>query len=547
MQRSASPEYEPLGGLDNTTPIDKLRLNIAVGGAEITLQGQKSCQDAVYQALISNGKDYICRLEEAARFEKLLIPAVCSGDSGNLDIALRLEPHSSSDWTSAGAGRSVFRKGIVNQQCRRRGIFLLHYAVLARKEECVRVLLQNGACVDAESQRARRFSYWITKDPIGRIAARVTPLWLAIALKEYDIARLLLQFDAQVVPAFVTMPVQVLVCAWELAFDDSAALEVIHFSGRHYVPFLLVARVLKGAQDISNGSLMRLLEVGGGPSWSDFEVQSSIMTLSVPVQVAGSDTAAKRVLELMPCRTFEDIACKSMAVRCLLLMFLDQVRHTRWQTFDLDLLTVLIREGACLTGYAGKAQEIAISAAAKAVHFDSYHKHASTTPDINRRKLPSTFSTLAPRNGHPSCEVCRMYLCPICVSHLQNPGKLYTLPRLLPVVDCYCGVGGDADDESFLALLALTDVPWLTSAADIPYYGRVLHDGPTCFHAPLTDAQRRVTLRMCTLGSAAAPTLKSLCRQSLVQLRPCRNGLVQFVSVLPVSDLLKAYLLSLKN
>ena len=112
---------------------------------------------------------------------------------------------------------------------------------------------------------------------------------------------------------------------------------------------------------------------------------------------------------------------------------------------------------------------------------------------------------------------------------LRVPARAELIPRRLggemyaSEFSLYCQIplairmaicNGDKTDSLVQLLSKLTDLPWLSSLDDIPVYNRMLHNGPTCSHIPLTVEQQKVSLRKLT-SSQVLPRLQIAVHRSI--------------------------------
>ena len=419
-------------------------------------------------------------------------------------------------------GHSLVNKTVLDS-----GFTSLHVAVMNRDSSLVAVLLASGANPDVPCPAAflpgnHLYTQHYTDSD-------VTALWMAVALGDTEIARLLVGRGAAIRsahwPGYRTR-----VSPWELSHGDQEMYHVLHADGCHSVPIQHACLAFYGRNK-------RLAEFCTRPRVTRWTA-GILEDLDTPSPIRRKDNL-QEILRV-PTYNVDEELLKIMFVQS---MFLSCLLPGSYGT-SVPFVESLMDHGACLAGLDHcNAREL--HTACVSLMNDAFEMEAgcSVRRQLGMLKVIWNFTP-----AWFICDTCLTRVMEDRNADLHKPPLLlseFSLPSILPVVVRFCASAGTYYDVILQLLLRRTQKPWQLPLEDIPFSEGRLHDGPTCDHAALSDNQKRVSLRQCTQqhhGGMLPNSLMSMARNTiLVALRSSRSNL-RSIQELPLPAILQAYL-----
>ena len=408
-----------------------------------------------------------------------------------------------------------------NFMCPITGLSLLHYAVLAKQQEIIRLLLENGADPNRVTENSLPSTCrW------SNIC--ITPLHMAAYLRNLESVSALIESGARVTKSL-----------WQYLYVPNShgcsgkILQFLLHDGRNFLP-------VRDAITMSTCSEndIPLLVRSGSCRWTpDYDGPVKLILMLLKFSVV-------RDLLRTKAYTAEEKLVKSCYMQYLLLCvcYFNSGRRRRYPYLNndtpipvwLSLLDVLISEGANPLGWSASQVKIMNAAWEQLVDPESFCHMKSRT------KSPLTNFGL-----HITC--CGN----VSEDKRRNPDRgtevnNFSPPCLHPAV-VHVVMNGIRDNDPVaerLVQLANQRAPCVLQTPQQARYAYGCPEkGPRCTNASLPEDQKRAPLRMCSYAFSHVPTLSARCRDVILCVLP-EGSFLQSVRDLPLPENMKWYIIS---
>ena len=411
-----------------------------------------------------------------------------------------------------------------NFMCPITGLSLLHYAVLAKQQEIIRLLLENGADPSRVTENSLPNTCRWSNNCI-------TPLHMAAYLGSLESVSALIESGARVTKSL-----------WQyldITNSHEGSGKILQFllhDGRNFLPVSDALAIYTYSEDSENA--ISLFVRPGSCRWSpDYDMSDALTILLL------KGSGARDLLRTKA-YTAEEKLVKTCYMQYLLLCvcYFNSDRYLRYFDFKndtfipawLSLLDVLISEGANPLGWSVRQVDIMNAAWEQLVDPESFgHMKSSTKSPLTSFGVHITWC------GNVSEY---KWLNPDRGSEVNNVSP----PCLHPVV-VYVVMNGIRDNDPVaerLLQLANQRAPCvLKTPQQARYAYGCPENGPRCTNASLPEEQKRALLRMCSYAFSHVPSLSARCRDVILCVLP-EGRFLQSVRDLPLPEKMKWYITS---
>ena len=404
-----------------------------------------------------------------------------------------------------------------NFMCPITGLSLLHYAVLAKQQEIIRLLLENGADPNRVTENRS------TAAPLMRDIC-VTPLHMAAYLRNLESVSALIESGAR-----VTKTLWRYLCVPNSHGCSGKILQFLLHDGRNFLP----VREAITMSTYSENDIPLLVRSGSCRWTPDYDRPLKLILMLLKFSVV-------RDLLRTKAYTAEEKLVKSCYMQFLLLCVCYFYRGYPDLNNDtlipvwLSLLDVLISEGANPLGWSVSQVKIMNATWEQLVDTESFYHMKSRT------KSPLTNFGL-----HITC--CGN----VSEDKRRNPDRgtevnNFSPPCLHPAV-VHVVMNDIRDNDPVaerLVQLANQRAPCvLQTLQQARYASGCPEKGPRCTNASVPEEQKRAPLRMCSYAFSHVPTLSARCRDVILCVLP-EGSFLQSVRDLPLPENMKWYIIS---